>query len=205
MSYLTTNYTEAQCAEIHNGVRTFIRMIGLFADPLHGRFIAEEQDLIAALDSVRDSFEMSRRMLGKRKYQGVDFNVTQQVLQDMSSYLLTGRDESELAYWRKRNLPMFHLVIEPTVRLLEGLSHMEALVVAPELIEDVIKMVHDCTDYGDYDDAVVAQHQVRQLISQKEAEKKAIRDAARKPRRQSQRDALIALLADIALEDEEEV
>lgn len=188
MHYLTATET----AELNQGIRTFNHLIGLLHDPLYGRFTAEEQDLIAALESVKSAVEESRRMLGLQKYQGMAFDVIRAVKADMTSFLLNGNDERHKMYMSKRNMPMYILVVEPTIDALSSYTHEEVLNVAPNLVDEVIQLVCSSTDYGDMDDAKVAQQLVRDLIAEQEAAAKVIRDAKRRPRKRKQ-DSLLDL------------
>lgn len=193
-AFLTANFSDAEIDPIKEGIRKFIRLIGLFAHPLQGKWIAEEQDLIAALETVKSAFAMSHRMLGKRKYQGLDFDAPNEVKKDMQVYLLTGITEATDATMRKTNQPMYYLVIEPVVDLFYKVGdHAKMLEVCDELVDEVIELVKACKDYGDEFDAAIVQEQVRAMHRAREEVRKEA--AAKKKPRKSKRDLLIELLA----------
>lgn len=194
-------FSDDEIANIQRGVDTFNKMISLLSDPLHGRFIAEEQDLVAALESIRSAYASTERMLGTQKYQGVPYNAGEQVMKDMTSFLLTGRTESEDAYMRKRNLPMFVLVIEPTLNMMSQFNHEDALERVDVVIDELIELVNNSLTYGTLEDAIAARADVQQLISARELQKKMIRDAKHKPKKKTMKDHLIELLAEV-LEEE---
>lgn len=188
-------------ASIQRGVNTFNHMVGLLSDPLHGRFIAEEQDLVAALNSVRDAYKASERMLGKQKYQGVPFNAAEQVMKDMTSYLLTGRQESEDAYFRKRNLPMFVLVIEPTLALMKKFNHEEALDKIDEVIDELIDLVNESVSYTMFDGGHQARVEVQALIAARELQKKLARESKVRPKKKSLKDLFMEILEEVMEEE----
>lgn len=198
MSYFTTEET----VQIQRGVSLFFRMIGLFAHPKQGPYIAEEQDLLAALDSAKYAAELTRRMIGKQKYQGVDFNPAASIMQDMMSFLMFGATEDESVALRRRNRPMYYLVIEPVVQVLAKYPHEEILDLAEPIIDEVIEMVRACVDYGDEADALRAQAEVRALVNERETQRREALDAKKKKPRRTARSALIAVLNGVDISGE---
>lgn len=198
MSYLTTEETK----QIQYGISAFTRMIGLFADPIRGPYIAEEQDLIAALESVKDATELSRRMLGKQKYQGIEFNVTAAILQDMRSFLMSGADENESIALRRRNRPMYYLVIEPVVNVLAKYPHEEVLDLVGFIVDEVIDMSRQCMDYVPHAEALLAQEEVRKYVTARESEHRLAIEAKKRRPRKSAKSALIAMLSGIDLSED---
>lgn len=198
MSYLTTEETK----QIQYGISAFTRMIGLFADPIRGPYIAEEQDLIAALESVKDATELSRRMLGKQKYQGIEFNVTAAILQDMRSFLMSGADEDESIALRRRNRPMYYLVIEPVVNVLAKYPHEEVLDLAGFIVDEVIDMSRQCMDYVPHAEALLAQEEVRKYVTARESEHRLAIEAKKRRPRKSAKSALIAMLSGVDLSED---
>jgi Arc/MetJ family transcription regulator len=206
MTFLSTHFTEQELTPVREGVRKFIRLTGLIHDPnplVWNKWFTDEGDLKAALHSIADAFKATHTMVGKRKYQGVDFDAPREVGKDMATWYLSGANDGEVALMRKRNLPMMYLVIEPVVQLFYKFDHETMIAVADELIADVIALVDNTTDYGTYDDALVAQAQVQQLIRQRDEARKAALEAKRK--KSKRRDPLLDLLATYGAPEEGEL
>lgn len=208
MTFLTTHFTDAELAPIKEGVRKFIRLLGLIHDPdplVWNKWFTDEGDLKAALRSVAESMKATAHMIGKRKYQGVDYDAPREVTKDMHTFLLSGETDGEVATLRKRNLPMMILVIEPVIQLFYKFDHEQMIAVADELVGDVMTMIDESDAYSTYDDAIVARAQVQQLIRQRDDARKAALEAKRK--RSRRRDPLLDLLESyttVEVEDEEE-
>lgn len=190
MSYLTAEETK----QIQTGISLFTRMIGLEADPVQGEFVAVEQDLLYALEHVRRSASDTRRMLGRRLFQGIDFDAPEAIRRDLKMYLLEGDDAREQAMLRKRNQPMYTLVIEPTVSVLAKYPHEEILDLADPVIDEVIGMVVECEDYGSLEDAKDAVAEYRRMVSERNAARELLK---KKPRRA--RDSVAELFEDLDL------
>jgi hypothetical protein len=202
---LTEHFIPAELAQLKEGIRRYIRLMGLIYDPnplVWNKWFTDEGDVKAALRSVADAMKGTEPMIGKRKYQGVDYNAPREVNKLLTTYLTSGKDSSESALLKKRNLPMFLLVIEPTIALFYKFDHPTMIANADAVVEDVCNLVDQCTDYGTYDDALVAQHQVYALIHEREAERKAI--AAAKSRRKKSRDPVAELMASLGLNTEDD-
>lgn len=196
MTFLTKHFTEQDLAVVRDGIRKFIRLTGLIHDPnplVWNKWFTDEGDLKAALRSIADAMKATHTMVGKRKYQGVDFDAPREVTKDMNTFLLSGENDGEVALQRKRHMPMMILVIEPVIQLFYKFDHETMIAVADELIGDVIKMVDESTDYGTYDDAMVAQAQVQALVRQRDEARKAAAENKRK--RSRRRDPLLDMLA----------
>lgn len=193
MSVLPILFTEQELAPVHNGIRTFIRLLGMIYsdDPLQLKWLADEEDLKSALRSIAQQFKASEIMLGKRKYQGIDYDAPNEVKKDLSTFLLTGRDERDEALQRKRYLPMYHLVIVPVCDLFYKYDHRMQIDIADKVIEELCAIIDNTDAYGTLDDALVAQAQVRQLITEKEERRKAELNARK--RRKTKRDPLAEL------------
>lgn len=205
MPTLATFFTEQDLTPIRDGIRRFIRLMGLIHDPnplVWGKWLADEGDLKAALRSVADAFKASQPMVGKRKYQGIDYDAPKQVLKDVTSYLLTGDTDGETATLRKRNQPMYYLVIEPLTQLFYKVGDHQAMIDNADMIcEAIATMVDAEDDYGTYDDALVAQFQVRQIIQARDEIRIAERESKRKRRR---KDPMLELLAAFGADGAEE-
>lgn len=206
MSALTTHFSDHDLAHLGEGIRRFIRLMGLIHDPdprVWGKWLADEDDLKLALRSVARAFEASQPMVGKRKYQGIDYDAPKLVLKDITSYMLVGDTDSESALLRRRNQPMYYLVIEPLVQLFYKVGDHQAMIDnASAICNAVAEMVDAETDYGSYDDALVARFQVQQIIQARDAERTAERESKRKRRK---RDPTLELLAAFGVDGSEEL
>jgi Arc/MetJ family transcription regulator len=204
MLFLTKHFTEQELSPIREGVRRFIRLTGLIHDPsplVWNKWFTDEGDLKGALETIAYTMKATHTMVGKRKYQGADFDAPREVTKDLTTFLLSGENEGEEALNRKRYQPMLYLVIEPVIQLFYKFDHPTMIAVADQLITDVISLVDNTTDYGTYDDALVARAQVQQLIRQRDEARKAAVEAKRK--RSRRRDPLIDLLASFGPDAEE--
>ena len=201
---LTNHFTTEELQPIKDGIRRYIRLMGLIYDPnplVWNKWLTDESDLKAALRSVADAFKASATMLGKRKYIGMDFDAPREVKKDLTTFLTTGKDCGETATLQKRNLPMFYLVVEPVINLFYKFDHATMIAIADELTDDVCKMVDACTEYGTYDDALIAQHQVREMIRAREEVRKA--ELEKKRKRKKSRDPVAELFASLGLDVED--
>lgn len=192
---LNDKFTPEQLNTITVGIRKFIRLQGLIHDPdprVWGEWLADEGDLYAALNSIRLAFKATEPMLGKRKYQGVDFDAPGSVKSDMITFLTCGEDGNKSSSLSRRNLPMYYLILDPVIELFAAFDHPTILEIVDQVIDEIVMMVESCDEYGTYDDALVAQHQVRELIRAKEAARRAALDL--KPRRKPRRDPLIDMI-----------
>lgn len=199
---MTTHFTDSEIAVLKDGIRKFIRLIGLYVDPLQGKWVAEEQDAVAGLESVCFSMKQSVRMLGKRKYQGLDFDHVNECKKDLMVYLLTGNTEATDAGEKKRNLPLYHLIIEPTIQAMSKYTHQESIDYVDELTAEVAVMIRECNAYGTFEDALIAQAQIKTMIREREdARLEAI--AKRRPKK-NKRAMLLEMFAGVLEERESE-
>lgn len=209
MTDLTTRFSEPELATVREGVRKFIRLTGLIHDPselVWMKWFTDEGDAKAALESVATAMKATHTMVGKRKYQGQDFDAVREVTKDLNVFLTLGMDDSESALLRKRNLPLLLLVVEPTIQLFKKFSHTEMIELADEITQGVASLIDTSDAYGTYDDALVAQHQVKAIIHAREEARKA-EAAAKRGKRRGRRDPLLELLAAVSeatVEDEED-
>lgn len=204
MTFLTDTFTPAQLLPITDGIRKFIRMMGLIHDPsplVYLKWLADESELKAAIWSVATAIKRTEPMIGKRKYQGMDYDAPREVKKDLISFLTT-TSEGLSATLQKRNLPMYYLVVEPVINLFYTFPHEEMIANADKVAEAICEAIDQCTDYGTLDDALVAQQQARDIIRQHEEAAKEER--ARKTRRKKVRDPVAELMASLGLNLEEE-
>ena len=180
--FLANTFTSDQLNEIDTGIRKFINMIQLLSDPLYGQWIGEEQDLIAALDSVNEAFMATSRMVGKRKYQGLEFDAPGEVKKDMQVFLLTGLTQATDATECRRNTYMYYLVIEPTINLFYAFDHPAMVEHVRQVTYGVIEMVKECTEYSTRATALNTQQEVQAMIRTRNEQRKAV-SAKRKPRK----------------------
>lgn len=203
---LLDHFEPEQLTSVRTGIQQFTRLTGLIHDQsilVWNKWFTDESDLKLALNSVRDAIKASVTMVGKRKYQGIDYNVVSEVKKSLWTFLTSGADAGETALLKKRNLPMFYLVIEPTIDLFAVFDHEEAILFADEVIDGIRNMVDTDAVYGSYEDALRVQLEVRTLMAAREEAKKAA-NASKRRKRKPQRDPLLAMLAAIAPETDDE-
>lgn len=197
-------FTEQQLAPVFDGIHKFIRLQGLIYDPnplVWNKWLADESDLKSALRSVADAFKGTEPMIGKRKYVGIDYDAPKSVKRDLMNFLTTTDDGNPSATMQKRNLPMYLLVVESVINLFYTFDHRGMIDNADRVICEVCKHVDETTSYGTYDDALVAQHQVREMMRACEEARKE--ELARKSKRRKARDPVAELLASLGLDQEE--
>jgi hypothetical protein len=181
---LASYFTEAELQPIEQGIRTFIRLMGLIADETQYKWFADEHDAVSALKSIVERFQLTERVIGKPKYQGhAAFDPTRQVRDDIEGSLLTGHTDMITFASRKRNSPLFYLIIEPVIQLFAKFDHASILHIVKDCIDEIIEMFNGCDAYGTYDDALVAQFQTRAIIHEREEATKLIKTGRRKNRK----------------------
>lgn len=190
MSQTTISY-----ANIAQGIKQFTLLQGLIYDPnplVWGKWLADESDLKLALHSLADAVNRTAPMLNKRKYVGVDFDPVRQLRSDMLTYLTSGRTDDETAALRKRNLPMFYLVIVPILEQLARLSHSELLLATPNIISHTELLLDTEYQYGNLAQAYQVQRQIQDTIRQQDELRQ--QDIANRQRRRKSKDPMQALL-----------
>lgn len=165
---------------VADGIRKFIRLQAL-PMPLDSqiKWSADPSDLIAALHTTKQCFADTHRMVDGQMYQNTPYVHTEDVKCAIEELLLVGEDDHESALLRRKNLSMYHLVIEPFVDMFATVDHATALPQVDALIDSVIHIITTTTEYGHVDDAIVAQHQVRAMVRER-ADRRAAQKTARK-------------------------
>lgn len=174
-----TAVNEGNLSDVRNGIRTFVRLFGLETDPLHAKYAAGEMDVYDALDCIKIMMHGTESMLGKQKHFGKPFDFVGDIKEDMMQMLLVGDDAPSTAVKRKRNLPMYHLIVDPIVETFRTMDHATAIKEVDDVVDYIASTAFKEEDYGSYDDALVAQAQVRQIIREREEQYK-VEAAARK-------------------------
>lgn len=200
---LDRHFSAEQIAPIAAGIHKYIRLIGLISDPnpLELKWLSDEWDLHTQLETLSRAVKATEPMIGKRKYQGIDFEVTTEVKKDMQTYLMSGRTDAESALFKKRNMPMYYLVIIPVLNLFKGMDHQKTIDIIDEVVKDVQNMIWSTESYGTHDDALVARMQVQQLIKQSEEQRLAELNARKRPKRKSKKELIIELFEEVATEE----
>lgn len=183
MATLDTYFSDQELLPIKQGIRTFIRLTGLISDDFQYRWFADEADAVSFVKSIGTAFHLTERMLSKSKYQGQPFDAVRQVREDLAGSMLTGHTESMTVANRKRYSPLYYLVIEPAITAFLKFDHTTILAIVDDAVEGIAELVNQCDDYGDFDDALVAQHQTRQLIHTREEAAKAVKATRKRGRK----------------------
>ena len=169
----------ANLNEVNAGLRVFTRLFGLETDPLQAKYAASEGDVALALESVKQLMHETERFVGKSKHVGKPFDFVEDVKLDMTELLLLSDDQVQTAVKRKRNLPLYHLVVSPVVEVFRQFDHATAVQNVDVIIDYIKETAFDEDNYGTYEDGLIAQAQVRQIIRDRE-ELSRIEAAARK-------------------------
>lgn len=189
---------------INSGIHTYIRLMATSDDPTQAELdmVCDESDLHLELDAVARAVKATQPMVGMSKYKGVPFNVTSEVKKDMMMFLTSGRTDSETIMLKKRNTPMYYLVIAPVLDGLKYHDHQFIIDNIDQIVKCVQSLVWSSNSYGTLDDAIVARSHVRQLIRRIEQDRI---DALpkRKARTKSKRDQLIEMFEEVLAEDVE--
>lgn len=183
MAALDAHFTEEELTPVRRGIRTFIRLTGLISHEFQYRWFADEADAVSFLKSIVTTFQKTERMIGKSKYQGQPFDPIRQVSEDMAALMLTGHTETTTIANAKRYSPLYYLVIEPVIRLFAKFDHQTAIALADEITDAIAQLITDCSDYGSYEDALVAQEQTRFLVRQREEAIKVLRSTRKRQNR----------------------
>lgn len=168
---------------VNDSIRKFIRLTPLIMDKQHGQRFRDENDLIEALDVVRDSFHDTKNMIGKKMYQGVVFDPVEDVKRALEEYLLGRRERKDVALARRKNLIMYHLAVEPVIEMFKGIPHATTLMIVDEVVDSVQDLIRTMPIESHLDDAIVAQVQVNVLIKEREERRKLELAARRKKKR----------------------
>lgn len=164
--------TTADLANVRSKSRVFARLLGLDAEPLQFKYSSSETDAYHALDCANHLLKGTRRFIGRTKHVGKAFDFVEDIKADMVEMLLLDDDAAKTAVKRKRHLPLFYLIVEPALETLRRFSHSEAVEHADALFDNIKDVMFHEDDYGTYDDAVVAQAQVKQVIRAHEEQAK---------------------------------
>lgn len=157
---------------VADGVRKFIRLQALPVPETQLKWTSDTSDLIEALLITKQCFAGTARMVDHQLYQTTKYSHTEDVKCELEEILLTGEDEHHNALLRKKNLTMYHLVLEPVIDAFVNVDHGSALAQSGSFIDTIIEMVNNFDDYGNEDDALVAKHQIRAMVKQREAARK---------------------------------
>jgi hypothetical protein len=159
---------------IATGVKLFVQMTGLAADPYEEKFVRDEEDLRIALEQVADNLKYTAPMVGKQMYRNQPFSFTNDVKLAMEETLLVGEDARETAGLRRRNLTMYHLILEPVIDELGTISHTDAIAIADEFVQTVYHYATQVETKPHFDDALVAKAIVKSMVKEREAARKAL-------------------------------
>lgn len=157
-------------SHIQPGINTMMQLIGLMFDPVHEQFILDEQDIVLATSSIKQAFGLSKRMVGKQQHINVEFNYINYIKRDMLSFLTAGADDEQSRVLRKQNLPLYYMVIEPTIDVMSQWSHVEALANVNTVVDQVVEMIKQTTNaYGTHEQGLQARQRIQQIIVNRNA------------------------------------
>lgn len=157
---------------VSDGIRKFVRLTALRSDPNQIKWVRDELDLTEALEVTNYFFHETKAMLDKKMYKGQVFDFVEDVKRNVEEYLLSGREKEDVALSRKKNLAMYHLIVEPVIDLFKGIEHKQVLKVVDSVIEHVIHELYTVEVNSHFDDAIVARAQVAQMIHERSARRK---------------------------------
>lgn len=173
---------------VADGVRKFLRLQSLPLQEYQLRQNADVFDLMEALAITSDNYAQTARMLGKQMHQTSAYDPGEDVKRELENFLLTGVTERETAHLRKKNLTMYHLILEPLIDSVSNQDHATAIQDIALVVQQLIHDVQTFDNYGTEDDAMVARHQIKAMVKQREEARRAQKEAAKKQSRRKKRD-----------------
>lgn len=172
-----------QNSTVTDGLRKFLRLQSLPVTESQMKWTADVSDLIESLSVLKQSFIDTASMFGRQMYQTSKYAPGEDVKRDLEEFLLYGEDERLKALYRKKNLTMYHLVLEPIIDALRHIPHDQTLTIINEEVDSVTSYVLTFDDYGNEDDALVAKHQIKAMVKQREAARTEQKAAAKRGNR----------------------
>lgn len=169
-------------SNVVDGIRKFVKISGYRVTDIDAKYARDEFDLVDAISAIKYFMKHTNRMIGKNKHPRSPFNHIDDVSKDMEEFLVVGKTKESTALMRKKNLAMYHLVIDPVMSVLNQIGdHRRCIEHVDEVIDHVMHMVMNSGVETTPDDALVARHQVTKMIAEREAAKKAA--ARKRPRK----------------------
>lgn len=172
-----------QNSTVTDGLRKFLRLQSLPVTESQMKWTADVSDLIESLSVLKQSFIDTASMFGRQMYQTSKYAPGEDVKRDLEEFLLYGEDERLKALYRKKNLTMYHLILEPIIDALRHVPHDQTLAIITEEVDSVTSYVLTFDDYGNEDDALVAKHQIKAMVKQREAARTEQKAAAKRGNR----------------------
>jgi hypothetical protein len=167
-------------ALVAENITRFLKLTPLRSDPRHERWVRDEFDLLDALDITKQCYHDTSRMIGKPMYVGdVGFDFTEDVKRAVEENLLGCRDPKDVLLQRKRNVTMYHLVVEPIIQHLSTLRHQELLTVVDTYFQAVADLIMNDPVDPHLDDAIVAHEMVKASVRERESIRKQQKTARR--------------------------
>ena len=156
-----------------DNITQFLKLTPLRDDPRHERWIRDEYDLLDALSITKDCYTDTQRMMGKPMYVGDKiFDFTEDVKRGVEENLLNCRDPKDQMVHRKRNITMYHLVIEPIIDHLSSHAHQEVLDSVASYFEAASISVVTNPVEAHMDDAIVAREMINAKVRALDAARK---------------------------------
>lgn len=151
--------------DVLDSITQFLKLAPLRDDPRHTKWIRDEFDLLEALAITKGCYQDTERMIGKPMYVGdKDFDFTEDVKRAVEENLLNCRDPKDQMVHRKRNITMYHLVIEPIIDQLSKLLLPDVLVAVDGYFAAVETAVLTNPVEAHFDDAIVAREMINAKV-----------------------------------------
>lgn len=181
---------------VADGLRKFLRLQSFPLQEYQLRQNADVFDLMEALFMTREFYANTGRMIGKQMHQSTPYNPAEDVKRELEENLLIGETERETAHLRKKNLTMYHLVLEPIVDSLSGYDHALAIQESGSAIDQLIHDIATFDNYGHEDDGLVAKHQIKAMVKQREEVRRAQKEQMKRASRRRKKDDDIVDIVD---------
>lgn len=177
---------------ILDNLRMFMRQQSMEIPFEQLEWTASIDDLIDALSILDQAFQSTSNLTQTQMRQVSSYNWLDDVKYEMEEWMLVGEDVRESALKRRKNLTMYHLIIEPIIDSFNGVGHVAALQTVGRIVQHYINWIKDFTDFGDETDGMVANYQIKSMV--------AVREQARKAHKAEQKRAARKKIPSVELE-----
>lgn len=166
-----------------SNVRLFVKLTGIgIQSQLERKWVRDEFDAVDYIERISILVKKTASMKGKKMYAKRPYDHIDDVRRDMYQMMLHSDDTVQSAVLRKKHLSMYYLLIDPILMHLQNCGdHQHCIDVVDDVISTARHIVLNHNIETNYEDALVAKAQVSQIISSREAERKAKPKRSRKP------------------------
>jgi len=159
--------------DVLDGIRVFMRSQAAEIPTAHLEWVANTDDLLDAMSVIAQMFQSTASFDRVQMHQVSQYDYIEDIKNEMEEFLLVGDDVKETVQKRRKNLTMYHVVIEPIIDSFGTMGHATAVDRVERIIDHYINWIKSFEDFGDGTDGAVAQYQIKDMVTQREAARKA--------------------------------